>query len=56
MTPEQQYNIFKESGDLKEFFPKMKGEWALDKDRFIKSWVKTNQILEEAEYEDDEDI
>lgn len=52
MTPEEQYNIFKESGDLHELFPKMTGEWEKDKSRFTKAWAKNNQIIEEAIQDD----
>lgn len=49
MTPEQQYNVFRDSGDLEELFPKLSGEWNKDKARFTKMFEKNNQILEDLE-------
>lgn len=53
MNPEEQYNIFKESGDLDEFFPKMTGDWEKDKARFTAAWAKNNLIIEEASNDED---
>lgn len=41
-----QYNLFLESGDLFEIFPKMKGEWELDKKIFIPQWEANKEFLE----------
>lgn len=42
---EIQYNAFLENGDLEMLLPKAKGNWEEDKDRFIKVWEKTQELI-----------
>lgn len=41
-----QYSFFLETGDLYVFFPKMIGDWELDKEAFLLQWEKNNELLE----------
>lgn len=51
-----QYNLFRDSGDLKELFPKLTGNWEKDEKRFTRLWEDNNKILEEVEDSLNEDI
>lgn len=51
---EQQYNLFKECGDLKVLFPRLSGDWERDKKAFTKIWENNKKILEDIENEDND--
>ena len=41
----RQYEVLLDMGTLLELFPRMKGEWDLDKDRFIKEYKENLDLL-----------
>jgi hypothetical protein len=43
---QEQYNLLKNSGDLKILFPSLSGDWERDKTRFTKSWNDYQRILD----------
>jgi hypothetical protein len=47
------YNTLLESGELYDMFPDMRGEWFLDKEKFIKAQERLEEELLDYDVEED---
>lgn len=50
------YESMLESGDLKDVFPKMKGDWEKDKSSFIREQEELEKLLNITNLDLDDDI